>query len=49
MAGKLLERLRPKKQFIGVARDTLPAELADAVDNLHWACTRVGKIAAMEN
>src|SRR3989442_5933601 len=32
---KLLERLGPEKHFICVAHHTFPAEVANAIDNLH--------------
>jgi len=49
LAGKLLERLGPKKHFICVAQHTFPAEIANAIDNLHGARTGVCEITSVEN
>jgi len=49
LARKLLERLGPEKHFICVAHHTFPAEVANAIDNLHGARTSVGEITAVEN
>ena len=49
MARKLLQRLGPKKHFIRVAHHTLPAEIANAIDNLHGARTGICEITAVEN
>ena len=39
LARKLFQRLGPEKHFIRIADHTLPAEIANAIDNLHGART----------
>jgi hypothetical protein len=49
LARKLFQRLGSKKHFIRVAHDTLPAKIADAINNLNGARTSVSEITSMEN
>jgi hypothetical protein len=49
LARKFLKRLGPEKHFISVAHDTLPAEIANAIDNLYGTRTAVCEITAVEN
>jgi hypothetical protein len=49
LARKLFQRLGPEKHFIGITDHTLPAEIANAIDNLHGARTGVCEITAVQN
>ena len=49
LARKFLQRIGPKQHFIRVARDTLPAEIANAIDNLNGARTGVSEITTVKN
>jgi hypothetical protein len=49
LARKFLQRLGPEKHFIRVTDHALPAEIANAVDNLDGARTGVREITAVEN
>src|ERR1022692_3821645 len=42
-------RCGAKKHFIRIADHTLPAEIANAIHNLHGTCSGVGQIAAVED
>jgi len=47
--GKLLQRLGHEKHFIRIANHALPAEIANAIHNLHGTCSSVSQIAAVED
>jgi hypothetical protein len=46
---KFLKRLGPEKHFISVAHHTLPAEIANAIDNFYGTRTGVCEIPSVEN
>ena len=49
LARKLRQRLGPEKHFIRIANHALPAEIANAVHNLHGTRSAVSQIAAVED
>ena len=46
---EVLQRLGVGKHFIGIARYSLPAEVANAIDNLRRTGSGVSQVAAMED
>jgi hypothetical protein len=49
LARIFLQRLGPEKHFISVAHHTLPAKIANAIDNFYGTRTGVCEITAVEN
>ena len=47
--GKGLERFGGGEQFVGIAGDTRPTEVADAIHDFHGAGSGVGEIATVED
>jgi hypothetical protein len=49
LSGKLFERLRAEKQFIGIANHALPAEIPHAIHNFRGTRSAVSQVAAVQD